>query len=705
MKYFLPTLFSATLLFLTLAPSVNAVERTAQKISFPIVQPKIIGGELANKAQWPWMSALVYTYNEVTTSLIVNGITYESGHFTNSPAGQVTASLIDCGNGDNSCEGATDKICLISRGDIDFSLKADNCQAGGGVGVIIYNNIDGNITGTLGDNFAGSIPVISVTQEEGATLLNNLIHDATINVSAQDSLLQAANCGATFIGKKWVLTAAHCVEGVNPDYLKVNVGEYDLTNGAEKAKSIKRIYIHPEYNEGVELDNDIALIELTESFDHPAVTLLDYDTSRLLAAENRSVTVIGWGNMKEYGPNDEAPDNSQPDLLHQVDLSLLSNEQCKNKLAQAYSDLHNANYSPELMGITDSMICAGFLDDVPKGSCQGDSGGPLLVDDNGWKQIGIVSYGVGCANAAFPDVFSRVGNFTDWINGITKGIAIDTKFDFPITAHNIVQTNTLTVSNNSNLTANLTYSVLIDKLGSTGFTLNSDDCAALAANQTCELEVTFDAKKIAAHKVRVLINSNDINIPTTQSYISAQAISESSNITTQLSNGSADLRWFSGGDKSWLLDNTEAAIKSGDISNNQQSAVMLTFTGAGSLSFEWSVSSEAGTDSSKNPYDGLYLLVDGKESSVIFGEVKYASVTIPDFSDGYHQVTWLYKKDGAESEGDDKGRLKNVIFTPKVSTTPPKSNSDDSGNNNSSGGSMSLLLIFLIICRFNYRLH
>jgi secreted trypsin-like serine protease len=44
---------------------------------------------------------------------------------------------------------------------------------------------------------------------------------------------------------------------------------------------------------------------------------------------------------------------------------------------------------------------------------QGDSGGPLLVDN---IQVGIVSWGyIMCGNPTFPDIFTRVTSYTQWI--------------------------------------------------------------------------------------------------------------------------------------------------------------------------------------------------------------------------------------------------------------------------------------------------
>ena len=664
MKYFLLAFIAIS----TLSFSVEAVNQS----NLPVAKPKIIGGEIAEQSQWPWMSALVFTYSDVVASLAISGTTYTSTPFSNSPSGQASGTLVDCGIANSQCSSATDKICLIARGEVDFSVKVDNCQAGGGVGAIIFNNVAGNINGTLGADFTGTIPVVAISQDDGAILLEELDSIATIDISAQAQLAQSSSCGASFLGEKWVLTAAHCVEDANLAFLKVNVGEYDLSNGAINAKSIKNIYIHPEYNEGASFNNDIALIELVEVVNSPSIALISADASEQLALANSSATVIGWGNRIAYAAGEQPPENSQPTKLHQVELSLLSNEQCKEKLAQGYSVLQNATITPQNVGITDSMICAESTSGI-KGSCQGDSGGPLVVNTNqGWQQIGIVSYGVGCADVSFPDVYTRAGKFTEWITRITQGIAINSTYDFAITPQNTVQSTQLNVTNNSILTANLAFSLVAGSSNSNGFSLNTTSCNILAAKQSCQVTINFDAKTLGFQTARIIINSDDNNIPTSETYLSAQAIPARNDINTQLSKGDSDLLWFSGGNQPWRLDTTEAAIISGAIGDSQESSVLLTFSGAGSLSFDWTVSSEENTDTPEAPYDALYLIVDGKQVDFISGEVKHAAYTLNILGEGNHQVTWIYKKDGLSREGEDKGSLKNVIFTPTTEpVTPP----------------------------------
>ena len=67
------------------------------------LKPKIVGGEIANQGDWPWMSALVFVGNQVNTSLTVAGNSVDTNPLTFGPSGQVTASIVNCGIADTHC--------------------------------------------------------------------------------------------------------------------------------------------------------------------------------------------------------------------------------------------------------------------------------------------------------------------------------------------------------------------------------------------------------------------------------------------------------------------------------------------------------------------------------------------------------------------------------------------------------------------------
>ncbi|KAK1741499.1 trypsin-like serine protease [Skeletonema marinoi] len=48
----------------------------------------------------------------------------------------------------------------------------------------------------------------------------------------------------------------------------------------------------------------------------------------------------------------------------------------------------------------------------PTGTCQGDSGGPIVIAS---QNVGITSWGVGCGQKGYPDYYTRVSSYIDWI--------------------------------------------------------------------------------------------------------------------------------------------------------------------------------------------------------------------------------------------------------------------------------------------------
>ncbi|MFI5180625.1 MAG: PA domain-containing protein [Thermoanaerobaculia bacterium] len=77
-------------------------------------------------------------------------------------------------------------IALVDRGLCSFAQKAANVQAAGAIGVVIANNVPGSPPGMASDSLgvAGTvtIPVVSVSQTDGASLRGNLPATATIGL-------------------------------------------------------------------------------------------------------------------------------------------------------------------------------------------------------------------------------------------------------------------------------------------------------------------------------------------------------------------------------------------------------------------------------------------------------------------------------------------------------------------------------------------
>jgi serine protease len=123
------------------------------------------------------------TYPEGTgqvVSLSVGNSAYSVNAMENT--GSVIAPLYNFATGESIDSGANGKVCLIQRGNISFHDKVKNCQDSGGVGAVIYNNAAGSFGGTLGDTNQTSIPAVTATDSDGASMLSQIGLSATIDI-------------------------------------------------------------------------------------------------------------------------------------------------------------------------------------------------------------------------------------------------------------------------------------------------------------------------------------------------------------------------------------------------------------------------------------------------------------------------------------------------------------------------------------------
>ena len=106
----------------------------------------------------------------------------------------------------------------------------------------------------------------------------------------------------------------------------------------------------------------------------------------------------------------------------------------------------------------------------------------------------------------------------------------------------------------------------------------------------------------------------------------------------------------------WVkVDDTTApngeAMKSGVITHNQSSVLSTTVMGPGKLTFSWRTSCE--DSGGQYDWDHAEFAVDGAVLLQRDGISSWAEETVRINGDGEHTVTWTYKKDDVEKDGDD----------------------------------------------------
>ncbi len=212
-------------------------------------------------------------------------------------------------------------------------------------------------------------------------------------------------CGGSLIAEDVVLSAAHCDSGGKGNY-KAVVGRHDHDDNDGQVLSVKKALPHPDYD-GDTTDNDFMLIFLNESANSNTFVKLNSDAAT--PEIGASVTVMGWGDI------DPSDGQELSDELMEVEVNVITNEECDK------SDGEFGSYEDQ---ITSNMLCAreeGGGED----SCQGDSGGPLVIKGANASedvQVGVVSWGIGCASEDYPGVYARVSAQYEWIKSeVCKG--------------------------------------------------------------------------------------------------------------------------------------------------------------------------------------------------------------------------------------------------------------------------------------------
>ena len=456
-------------------------------------------------------------------------------------------------------------------------------------------------------------------------------------------------CGLSFIGGNKVLTASHCIEGMRAEDFTVKFEGHDLTDESQwETYNVVSMSMHEQYSVDYVYNNDVAVLELDRPVQNiTPIKLADQEVRNSLVAGD-NLKVMGWGRLSFGGET--------PTRLQEVNVPYVTNEVCNN----------TEHYNGQ---ISNTMICAG-LAEGGKDSCQGDSGGPLIVQKNNeWFQVGVVSWGDGCALPNKPGVYADVESLFFWIQSKA--------FDFGLgqneTHSYITDESSMAIKGTFKNTLEMPlsiadFSVSRDK---EGYQFSEENCSnsVIESGLECQFEVmTPDNSKTGQYTINAHITSpseviNNVTFGYTRLFNFDQNVNE-------LMATFSGIKWSTGGNENWFVDMTseQPTLVSGDISDSdetpeiteqsQKSILMIEAdsTHITSIGFDYLISSEERYDFVEIFHNEEKVLSDSGEP----GEYRPFSV---DLVDGLNQIRVEYIKDYSVSTGQDSVTLKNIQAT------------------------------------------
>ncbi|KAL4712754.1 hypothetical protein ACJJTC_008051 [Scirpophaga incertulas] len=316
-----------------------------------------------------------------------------------------------------SCVCVTAGTCATNTNNINHGAgQIDVRIVGGGTGGIGGQCLPGQeycCSGTTAQIACGTLqatPPLAVAPIAGQANFGEYPWQAMI-LSRQNEYL----AGGVLVDQQHVLTVTHrlttyIVAGTAPN-IKVRLGEWDAAVITEPVPyqeyNVQRVFSHPSFNPST-LQYDITILRLATPVPFTPTLGAATTINRACLPPSAASTYVGqrcW--VSGWGKNLFGSQGQYQQILKKVDVPIVPSATCQ-------SQMQAARLGPSFVLDTTSFICAGG--EANKDSCTGDGGSGLVCSVNGqWVVVGLVAWGLGCANTNVPAAYVNVAALLPWI--------------------------------------------------------------------------------------------------------------------------------------------------------------------------------------------------------------------------------------------------------------------------------------------------